>query len=126
MYFGEKTGAGEFKGTVIFSASLRQQILKETCSEIARNGFKKILLYNGHGGNQDMLSYFSRSVLYEKNDCPPPYDVPNHRHRNGNRAGLLCRYRAGQLLLSRQEAEKEGQEGFQADGTQALLLMPHP
>ena len=68
MYFGEKTGAGEFKGTVIFSSSLRQQILKETCSEIARNGFKKILIYNGHGGNQTMISEFSRSVLYEKTD----------------------------------------------------------
>lgn len=66
MYFGEKTGAGEFHGTVIFSAELRQQILKETCREIARNGFTKILLYNGHGGNQDMLSSFARSVLYEK------------------------------------------------------------
>lgn len=68
MYFGEKTGAGEFKGTVIFSAELRQQLLKETCREIARNGFKKILLYNGHGGNQAMISNFSRSVLYEDTD----------------------------------------------------------
>ncbi len=68
MYFGEKTGAGEFKGTVIFSPELRLQILKETCNEIFRNGFDKILLYNGHGGNQTMISYFSRSVLYEKNE----------------------------------------------------------
>ena len=68
MYFGEKTGAGEFRGTVIFSAELRQQILKETCREISRNGFKKILLYNGHGGNQDMLSSFARSTLYDKVD----------------------------------------------------------
>ncbi len=68
MYFGEKTGAGEFKGTVIFSPELRLQILKETCSEIFRNGFDKILIYNGHGGNQAMISYFSRGVLYEKNE----------------------------------------------------------
>lgn len=68
MYFGEKTGAREFLGTVILSSELRQQLLKEICSEIGRNGFKKILLYNGHGGNQDMLSSFSRSVLYEKVD----------------------------------------------------------
>ncbi len=71
MYFGEKTGAGEFKGTVIFSPELRLQILKETCSEIYRNGFDKILIYNGHGGNQSMISYFSRGVLYEKT----PYSV---------------------------------------------------
>ncbi len=71
MYFGEKTGAGEFQGTVIFSPELRLQILKETCSEIYRNGFDKILLYNGHGGNQSMISYFSRGTLYEKT----PYSV---------------------------------------------------
>ena len=71
MYFGEKTGAGEFAGTVIFSPELRLQILKESCNEIYRNGFDKILLYNGHGGNQSMISYFSRSVLYEKS----PYSV---------------------------------------------------
>ncbi len=71
MYFGEKTGAGEFLGTVIFSPELRLQILKETCDEIYRNGFDKILLYNGHGGNQAMISYFLRSLLYEKT----PYSV---------------------------------------------------
>ena len=66
LYFGEKTGAGKFKGTVMFSHELKQKILEETCSEIARNGFKKILLYNGHGGNLALLSNFARSVL-EKN-----------------------------------------------------------
>ena len=71
MYFGEKTGSGEFQGTVIFSPELRLQILKETCNEIYRNGFDKILLYNGHGGNQSMISYFARGTLYEKT----PYSV---------------------------------------------------
>ena len=76
IYFGEKTGAGNFKGTVIFSSELRQQLLKETCSEIARNGFKKILIYNGHGGNQAMISNFSRSVLYEDVDyCVFDYGI---------------------------------------------------
>lgn len=71
MYFGEKTGAGEFDGTVIFSPELRLQLLKETCSEIYRNGFNKILLYDGHGGNSAMLDYFTRGLLYEKT----PYNV---------------------------------------------------
>lgn len=66
MYFGEKTGAGEFPGTVIFSSKLRFDILTESCDEIARNGFKKIVLINGHGGNGAMLSNFARSVLYSK------------------------------------------------------------
>jgi len=68
MYFGEKTGSGEFAGTIMFSAKLRFDILTETCREIARNGFKKILIYNCHGGNSDMIGNFTRSVLYDKND----------------------------------------------------------
>ena len=68
MYFGEKTGAGEFDGTIIFSAKLRFDILTETCDEIGRNGFKKILILNGHGGNGDMIGNFTRSVLYQKKD----------------------------------------------------------
>ena len=76
IYFGEKTGAGNFKGTVIFSSELRQQLLKETCKEIARNGFKKILIYNGHGGNQAMISNLSRSLLYENIDfCVFDYSI---------------------------------------------------
>ncbi len=49
MYFSEKQGAGEFKGTIIFSTRLMLDLLKESCSEMARNGFKKIILVNGHG-----------------------------------------------------------------------------
>ena len=71
IYFGEKTGAGEFAGTVIFSPELRLQILKETCSEIYRNGFDKILIYDGHGGNSRMIDFFMRRLLYEKT----PYSV---------------------------------------------------
>jgi len=68
MYFGEKQGAGEYQGTVIFSSKLIFDILTESCAEMARNGFKKIVLVNGHGGNTSMLSNFARSVLYDKND----------------------------------------------------------
>ena len=68
MYFGEKTGAGEFPGTVIFSSKLRFDILTESCDEIARNGFKKILILNGHGGNGGVLANFLRSTAHTKKD----------------------------------------------------------
>ncbi len=81
IHFGEKTGAGEFKGTVMLSIELRQQLLKEICSEIARNGFHKILIFNGHGGNQAMISSFLRSTLLKKSgytvfDYAPGADFP--------------------------------------------------
>ena len=44
MYFGEMSGAGEFPGTVIFPIKLIWDILEHSCREIARNGFKKIIV----------------------------------------------------------------------------------
>ena len=68
MFFGDKTGAGEFPGTVIFSLETRWHIFRETCNEIHRNGFKKILFVNGHGGNTDMLGAFTRAMMQENPD----------------------------------------------------------
>ena len=66
MYFGEKAGAGEFPGTIIFPSDLIQKILEHCCLEIARNGFHKILLVNFHGGNVSMLNNFARFMLHQK------------------------------------------------------------
>lgn len=65
MFFGDKSGAGEFAGTVIFSLETRWHIFRETCNEIYRNGFNKIIFCNGHGGNTAMLSAFTRAMLEE-------------------------------------------------------------
>ena len=56
------------KMKIIFSQRLMTDILAESCAEMARNGFKKIILVNGHGGNTNLLNSFARSVLYEKNE----------------------------------------------------------
>lgn len=66
MYFGEKSGAGEYPGTVIFPLPLIMQILEQCCKEIGRNGFKKIVLLNGHGGNNSMLNTVIQNILQSK------------------------------------------------------------
>ena len=63
IHFGEKTGAGEFAGTVILSGELRLKLLEEVCGEIHRNGFHKIIILDGHGGNQAMLNHLMRCSL---------------------------------------------------------------
>lgn len=68
MYFGEKSGAGEFPGTIIFPNQLIWQILEQSCYEIARNGFKKIVIVSSHGGNTNMLNAFTRNILQKKPD----------------------------------------------------------
>ena len=66
IYFGEKAGSGEYPGTIIFPQSLIAQILEQCCKEIHRNGFKKILILNGHGGNVALLKNFACSTLLKK------------------------------------------------------------
>lgn len=68
MYFGEKSGAGEFPGTIIFPTTLIWQILEQSCYEIARNGFKKIIIVGSHGGNSAMLNAFTRQMLQKNPD----------------------------------------------------------
>ena len=68
LYFGSVPGLNMWHGTIDFSLELRLRMLDELCSEIARNGFKKIMLLNGHGGNCATLSAFVRSTLHTKKD----------------------------------------------------------
>ena len=46
---------------------------EEFCSEIARNGFKKIMLVNAHGGNISMLDGFINKTLKTKKDYAVVY-----------------------------------------------------
>ena len=41
-------------------------VLEELCDEIARNGFRKILLCGSHGGNTSLVNYFLRAQCYNK------------------------------------------------------------
>jgi creatinine amidohydrolase len=50
-------------GTISYSTELMWKVLEETCAELARNGLKKIILLNGHGGNTSFLQYFCQSRL---------------------------------------------------------------
>ena len=44
------------------------ELLEATCKEIGRNGFKKIIIVNGHGGNPQMIRYFIQNQLEKKKD----------------------------------------------------------
>ncbi len=66
--FGDVQGHTVHKGGVVLTVELIQRLLTELCGEIARNGFKKILIFNGHGGNNFILSNFIRSTQHDKKD----------------------------------------------------------
>ncbi len=67
-YFGQIFEARQEPGTIAYSAHLQQELLQETVDEMARNGCKKILIVNGHGGNNYLLPYFVQSQLATPHD----------------------------------------------------------
>ncbi|MFC1607825.1 creatininase family protein, partial [Candidatus Latescibacterota bacterium] len=68
FYFGQIYEAKHQPGTIAYSPGLVWNVLQETCDELARNGFSKIILANGHGGNNSLLPYFCQAQLAEKKD----------------------------------------------------------
>ncbi|MGE5420391.1 MAG: creatininase family protein [Chloroflexota bacterium] len=67
-YFGQIYEARHQPGTIAYSNELVWKMLEETCAELSRNGLKKIILVNGHGGNGAFLQYFCQSQLAKQND----------------------------------------------------------
>jgi creatinine amidohydrolase len=65
-YVGQINEARHQPGVVAYSPELIWKMLQETCNEISRNGFEKIIFVNGHGGNNDLVKYFCMSQLSEK------------------------------------------------------------
>jgi len=67
-FMGQIFEAKHQPGTIAYSAELMTKLLDETCREIARNGIKKIILVNGHGGNNAWLQYFCQIQLATPRD----------------------------------------------------------
>jgi creatinine amidohydrolase len=67
-YFGQIFEAKHQPGTVAYSRGLQLQLLQETTDEMARNGCKKVIIVNGHGGNPNLLTFFAQSQLEAPHD----------------------------------------------------------
>ena len=67
-YFGQIFEAKHEPGTVAYSPTLQLQLLQETTDEMARNGCKKVIIVNGHGGNPNLLNFFAQSQLEKPHD----------------------------------------------------------
>ncbi len=83
-YVGQINEARHQPGVIAYSPDLVWKMLQETCNEISRNGFEKIIIVNGHGGNNDLLKYFCMSQLSEKRNYAiylftPKTDANEHR-----------------------------------------------
>src|SRR5438067_4709784 len=67
-YFGQIFEARHQPGTVAYSSHIQLELLQETTDEMARNGCKKVIIVNGHGGNESLLPYFAQTQLEKPHD----------------------------------------------------------
>jgi creatinine amidohydrolase len=67
-FYGQIYEARHQPGTFALPSRLIWELLDATCEEIARNGFTKIVIVNGHGGNPNFLRFFVQSQLERRRD----------------------------------------------------------
>lgn len=67
-FVGQIAEAIHQPGTISYSPRLQLDMLQETVSEMARNGCRKVILVNGHGGNNNLVQYFVQTQLASPRD----------------------------------------------------------
>lgn len=65
-FYGQINEARHLQGTFAIPDDLAFKLLQATCDEMGRNGFEKIFIINGHGGNPQMLKYFVQTQMARK------------------------------------------------------------
>lgn len=71
FYFGQIYEAKCFPGTITIKPTLLVELVQGVFDEIGRNGFRKIVIYNAHGGNTHFLHFLAQCSLWEEK----PYSV---------------------------------------------------
>jgi creatinine amidohydrolase len=67
-FYGQINEARHQPGTFALPSKVIWDLLEATCDEIARNGFDKIIILNGHGGNPEFLRFFMQSLLNKRHN----------------------------------------------------------
>src|SRR5215469_3117295 len=75
-FYGQIYEAKYGEGTFALPPALISELLQATLDEVARNGFKKILVYSTHGGNPHWLRFFMQTQLDHRRDYVVYYYDP--------------------------------------------------
>ena len=86
-------------GNIVMPVELEMLLLEQLSEQIARNGFKKIIIYNGHGGNLPWL----RSYLRRIDDKPHSYEM----YLVNIRCGVMQRIAKAKAFRGFTEEDKE-------------------
>lgn len=59
----------DFPGTISIRAESYLALLRDITDSLAGNGFRRVMLLNGHGGNLDLLKVAARGVRERHDEC---------------------------------------------------------
>ena len=121
-------------GSITLSVETEMLLLEELCEQVSRNGFKKILIANGHGGNIPWLSTFLRKLynrkhdfvcaVYSMNSSKSPYFMADILQNEGSGALPYLTKEDEQLILDFCAKKKE--VGHACMGETACVMGLHP
>ena len=83
-YFGQIHEARCFPGAIAIAPVLTLELLMAVCDEIGRNGFRKIVIHNAHGGNTHLLNYLCQATLAQRKPYAiylPEWFYPERRRK---------------------------------------------
>lgn len=123
--------ARHMPGTIGIEPELIIRLLENACREISRNGLKKIVLVNAHGGNDNLIHYFAQIQLasprdyvvyvadYRPVDSPetPPWETTVDGHAGEIETSAILAIRPE---LVRKEALLTNGEGLPLERLKAL------
>jgi creatinine amidohydrolase len=135
FYYGQINEARHQPGTFSLPARVVWDLLEATCDEMGRNGFKKIVIVNGHGGNPQLLRYFVQSQLDRRRDYvvyffdPAPDPKVDEKVRALRRSDAASDMHAGEretasLLYLRPDLVKLQTAGQESGANQRRLALP--
>lgn len=135
-FYGQINEARQQPGTFALPSHVIYDLLEATCDEIARNGFKKIVILNGHGGNPEFLHFFMQSLLNKRHDYVVYLYEPKSNDQEYNKAYLKMHksdpnndMHAGEretatLLYYRPDLMKMDRAASQSGADQKRLTLP--
>ena len=128
-YFGQIFEARHQPGTVAYSARLQMDLLQETADEMARNGCQKIIIVNGHGGNNNLLPFFAQSQLARSRDYVvyvynPELEVPGRPPLKDKAEGHAGGSETSHMMIARPDLVHADQAKSQSGADLNRLRLP--
>src|SRR5947209_472488 len=128
-YFGQIAEARHEPGTIAYSRDLQLTLLQETTDEMGRNGCSKVIIVNGHGGNEHLLPFFAQSqldrphdyVVYVVDERTPESGGPPRRDSLDMHAGES---ETSKMMIARPDTVHQDRAGQESGADQARQPLP--